>query len=102
MDYIRPFGEVGAGDVGLVGGKGANLGEMTRAGLPVPPGFCVTAAAYRTFVAATHADATVAAVLAETRMDDPEQVESQTARIRDFFTAQPIPPDIQSQVLDSY
>jgi len=38
--------EVGRGDVGLVGGKGANLGELLRAGFPVPGGFAVTAAAY--------------------------------------------------------
>jgi pyruvate,water dikinase len=36
--------------VPLVGGKGANLGEMTKAGLPVPPGFCVTADSYKDFV----------------------------------------------------
>jgi pyruvate,water dikinase len=33
------FSEVGKEDLGLVGGKGANLGELTRAGIPVPPGF---------------------------------------------------------------
>ena len=44
------FNEVGRNDVGLVGGKGANLGEMTNAGIPVPPGFIVTAAAYFDFI----------------------------------------------------
>jgi pyruvate,water dikinase len=43
---ITWFSELGRDDVALVGGKGANLGEMTRAGLPVPDGFVVTAAAY--------------------------------------------------------
>ena len=47
MEAIRWFGEIGLADVGLVGGKGANLGELTTAGLPVPPGFVVTAAAYQ-------------------------------------------------------
>ena len=51
--YVLPFSEVGADSVALVGGKGANLGEMARAGFPVPPGFCVTTAAYREFVAAS-------------------------------------------------
>ena len=40
------FNEVNKDDVPLVGGKGANLGEMTRAQIPVPPGFIVTATAY--------------------------------------------------------
>ena len=46
MEAIRWFSEIGLTDVALVGGKGANLGELTAAGLPVPPGFVVTAAAY--------------------------------------------------------
>ncbi len=43
---IVDLSEVGLSDVGLVGGKGANLGEMIAAGFPVPPGFVVTAEAY--------------------------------------------------------
>lgn len=44
--------DVGAGDAGQVGGKGANLGEMLRNGFPVPPGFVVSADAYAGFFAA--------------------------------------------------
>ncbi|MDP3891147.1 PEP/pyruvate-binding domain-containing protein, partial [Nocardioides sp.] len=46
MENVRWFGDVGLPDVGEVGGKGANLGELTRAGLEVPPGYVVTAGAY--------------------------------------------------------
>ena len=44
------FGDVGKDDISQVGGKGANLGEMTRAGIPVPPGFIVTAHSYFYFL----------------------------------------------------
>lgn len=44
------FADVDREDIPLVGGKGANLGEMTRAGFPVPPGFIVTSTAYRQFL----------------------------------------------------
>ncbi|WP_132432252.1 PEP/pyruvate-binding domain-containing protein [Pseudonocardia endophytica] len=50
--YTRRFDELGATDVETAGGKGANLGELTRAGLPVPPGFVVVTPAYDAFVAA--------------------------------------------------
>lgn len=50
--YIRDFGQLGRGDVGLAGGKGANLGELARAGFPVPPGFVLTTAAYADFIEA--------------------------------------------------
>jgi pyruvate,water dikinase len=44
--YVKNFGELGRNDTAVAGGKGANLGELTRAGLPVPAGFVVTAQAY--------------------------------------------------------
>lgn len=47
---IAWFHEETLGDISLVGGKGANLGKMVRAGLPVPPGFCVTTDAYKQFI----------------------------------------------------
>ncbi|MCC6260104.1 MAG: pyruvate, water dikinase [Anaerolineales bacterium] len=50
---IAWFHEVGSEDIQLVGGKGANLGRMTQAGLPVPQGFCVTTRAYKQFLAET-------------------------------------------------
>ncbi|WP_029145184.1 PEP/pyruvate-binding domain-containing protein [Microbacterium luticocti] len=45
-DIVAPLSSFGAADVAAVGGKAANLGELLRAGLPVPPGFVVTTAAY--------------------------------------------------------
>lgn len=54
--YVLPFTELGAHSLPIVGGKGANLGEMTAAGLPVPQGFCVTTAAYREFLKAAPPD----------------------------------------------
>ena len=48
--YLVWFKEVGKEDVALVGGKGANLGEMSQMEIPVPPGFIVTARAYYHFL----------------------------------------------------
>ena len=48
---ILSFSDIRAADLPLVGGKGANLGEMTHAGFPVPPGFCLTTVAFQQFMA---------------------------------------------------
>jgi len=48
--FIKGFSEILLADLPSVGGKGANLGEMTKEGLPVPPGFCITAKAYQYFI----------------------------------------------------
>src|SRR5690606_39729816 len=49
-NYIKWFNEINKEDIPVVGGKGANLGELTQNGVDVPPGFCVTASAYRDFI----------------------------------------------------
>jgi pyruvate,water dikinase len=102
MNYIRWFQEVGASDGGLVGGKGANLGEMVVAGLPVPPGFCLTAPAYRTFIQATGLDESIRSVLADSRLEDPTDVEATTARIRGLITKQQVPARMTQQIRDGY
>jgi rifampicin phosphotransferase len=50
MSYLRQISEIGREHVDVAGGKGANLGELTRAGLPVPNGFVLTTDAYRAFL----------------------------------------------------
>ena len=47
MQFIKHFSEIDDADLSRVGGKGLNLGKLTRAGFPVPKGFCVTTDAYR-------------------------------------------------------
>lgn len=51
--YVAPLHEVGREDLAHVGGKAANLGEMIRAGFPVPPGFSVKAQSFEHFIDAT-------------------------------------------------
>src|SRR5713226_1036397 len=67
MRFVRWFAEVGLGDVGLVGGKVASLGEMIRElsplGIRVPDGFAITAEAYRHFIEAAGLDARIRELL---------------------------------------
>ena len=50
MNYTIPFSKLNKTDIPVVGGKGANLGELSVAGFPVPPGFVLTTDAYDAFV----------------------------------------------------
>ncbi|MGH3105593.1 MAG: PEP/pyruvate-binding domain-containing protein, partial [Rubrobacteraceae bacterium] len=52
MTYSAWLDDIRRDDIALVGGKGANLGELSHAGLPVPPGFVLTTRAYDAFVEA--------------------------------------------------
>jgi rifampicin phosphotransferase len=100
--YIRFLDEIGAQDLPLVGGKGANLGEMARAGLPAAPGFCLTADAYRDFIAAAGLDAPIEALLAGLDAGDADETARRSAAIRQLITSQPVPPAIAGQTLAAY
>src|SRR5262245_1630165 len=92
---VLPFAEVGKGDLALAGGKGANLGEMTRAGLPVPPGLCVTTAAYRLFLAG-HPDLDgMFAALDAAGPDDLEAARRAAGAAREQLLRLPIPAPVE-------
>ncbi|MEV0378832.1 PEP/pyruvate-binding domain-containing protein [Nonomuraea sp. NPDC050643] len=82
MDVILKFAEIDGSMLAEVGGKAANLGVLTRAGLPVPPGFCVTTEAYRR----------IAADLGD--VSDPEMA-------RKHILSVPIPDDIARAVVEA-
>jgi pyruvate,water dikinase len=102
VEAIRWFEETSLTDVGLVGGKGANLGELTTAGLPVPPGFVVTAAAYLEAVSESGARARLARLLSELNADDPSSLTETQRAAREEIVATPIPAEIADAVENAY
>ena len=67
MQFTKPFEKLSKKDVGIAGGKGASLGEMTQAGIPVPPGFVVLAGAFEEFLKATDLNVELNAILDHVR-----------------------------------
>ncbi|MCM1166549.1 MAG: phosphoenolpyruvate synthase, partial [Ruminococcus sp.] len=98
---IRNFNEVGKNDVMTVGGKGANLGEMTRAGLNVPQGFVVTADAYREFLAANGIDGEISALLDNAGADE-QKLFAAAEKIRALITKGKLPDFLRQQVSENY
>lgn len=102
MSEIRWFRELSREDVALAGGKGANLGEMTQAGLPIPPGFVVTAAAYRNFLDSTGLSERIARELEELDVEDTEQLNAAAATIQELILSRPMADALKHEVLDAY
>ena len=84
------------------GGKGANLGELITAGLDVPPGFCVTTAAYRGAVVEAGLAGVIDEALRDVRADDPGSAEAASTRIAMFFEDLPLPSDLTEAILAAY
>jgi pyruvate,water dikinase len=75
---------------------------MATARLPVPPGFCLTAAAYRQFIEMAGLAGAIQTILAQTRLDEAADVEASTARIRGLFAEQRVPAMMAQQAVDAY
>jgi pyruvate,water dikinase len=95
--FILPFSSPDA-TLAVVGGKGANLSRMTRAGFPVPPGFLITTAAYHTFVQANDLQAQIVALA----IDKMKTVTEVSVAIRGLFEQGRIPPEIAATIQSAY
>lgn len=85
-----------------VGGKGASLGEMTGAGLPVPPGFALTTSAFRVSKEAARLDAQIAGLLNGLDTDNTAMVEERCAAIREHITTMPMDATVEEQLRQAY
>jgi pyruvate,water dikinase len=99
---VRVFAHLGRGDVAYAGGKGANLGELTSAGLPVPPGFVVGAPTYAAFCTQTGLRDRLAALLDPVNVEDTAALQAAAKTAREMFDATPIPEPLQQAILKSY
>ena len=91
----------GRHDLETAGGKAANLGELVRSGLPVPPGFVVTTAAYSEFVDAHRLGDRIVA-LVPARGADLAAYESAAEAIADLFTTGRVPDDLAAAIAAAY
>ncbi len=96
------FKEVTKDDVPLVGGKGANLGEMTNAGIPVPPGFIVTSSTYFDFLKQAKLEGDIRRLLKSIDVDDSKQLQQVAAEIRKKISKAAMPPEIATEIKKAY
>jgi len=100
--FILWFEEVDKASLPLVGGKGANLGEMTKAGIPVPPGFIVSVSAYEFFLMKTKFDEEIRKLLENLDVNDSKTLVSTAYEIQRRILSLPMPPEISREIRDAY
>jgi len=96
--YIAWFDEVDKHDIPIVGGKGANLGEMTKAGFPIPYGFVVTSAAYFYFLEKEKIKELIAKELRTLDANNPENLHRVSQNVQKIILRTPIPEEISQQI----
>jgi pyruvate,water dikinase len=98
------FEELTKDDIPVAGGKNASLGEMTQAKIPVPPGFAVTAYAYKRFITETQIAQEIYQTINETVTDpeDPKQYEEASKKVRKLIEAAEIPKEVEEAIKEAY
>jgi pyruvate,water dikinase len=99
---IRAIEELRVADVAYAGGKGANLGELRAAGVPVPPAFVVGAPTFAAFCDQTGLRARLAALLDDLDVEDTESLERATAEAQTLVGETPVPDWIARQITSAY
>lgn len=96
------FEEVGKNDVGLVGGKGANLGEMVNASLPVPYGFIITAQAYFDFIEKAGIKNRIMSLLSKINCENSEELNQASKHIGEMIIASELPKNLVREIISFY
>jgi len=100
--FIRRFADLRRTDLAYAGGKGANLGELTSAGLPVPGGFVVGAPTYAAFCEQTGLRDRLRELLDGLDVEDTAELERASAEARALFDETPVPESIAAAIEEAY
>ncbi|MDX1747619.1 MAG: PEP/pyruvate-binding domain-containing protein, partial [Halobacteriales archaeon] len=98
---IRWLDEIRADDVASVGGKGASLGELVDADLPVPPAFVVTPETYRTFIDAAGIEEELFAAV-DVDPEDSSALATAAKEAAALITETPVPESVREEILSSF
>src|SRR5829696_4217416 len=102
MTHTAWFDEIRKDDIALAGGKGANLGELSSAGLPVPPGFIVTTTAYDAFVVSNAIGSAIVRRASVARATDPAAFEEVAEGISALFSGGKVPEEMADEIRAAY
>lgn len=102
MKLISFFRDIRAKDVQAAGGKGASLGEMTNAGMPVPNGFVILSQAFDRFLEETDLNVEVEAILKKVNYKDINSVDRASNEIRELIAEATMPHDLQKMIVTDF
>ncbi len=100
--YILWFKETDKNDIPLVGGKGANLGEMTSFGIPIPQGFTVISPAYFDFLKKNQLERKIKELLKPVDANDPQTLNVASLKIKKLILQGKIPLEISREIINNY
>jgi pyruvate,water dikinase len=102
MTYTVWFEKAGKEAIGLVGGKNASLGELIKAGIPVPPGFSITTEAYHDFLIEGGIKEEIQKILSQITLEDVASLEEGSKTICELITITPLSKELGEAITSNY
>ncbi|MEN9649535.1 MAG: hypothetical protein RL094_502 [Candidatus Parcubacteria bacterium] len=102
MKFIKTFSQLNKHDAAVAGGKGASLGEMTQAGIPVPPGFVILASTFDHVIESTDIADSIEEILKSVDSTNTASIDDASNKIQKLIVATPVPADIQTEILQAF
>jgi pyruvate,water dikinase len=102
VDFVKWFSELNKKSGSVAGGKGANLAEIYNLGIPVPPGFVITAQAYDYFIEKAGLDERIKNLINSIEYEDTKQLEEVAKNIRELIVNSKIPKELEDEIIESY
>ena len=99
---VLPFSKIRKEDIPLVGGKGANLGEMYNYGIPVPNGFVVTAQAYQYVIDHNALQPVIREIIRQTEVTNQKELEKASIKIQRLINTADIPQELITEIFSRY
>lgn len=100
--FVAKFEKISKDDIDIAGGKGANLGELTQAGIPVPPGFVITSETYEKFMSDTEINTNIMDILKNTDVNDTKALQEASDKIKEIIINTKMPQDIETMIVEAY
>ncbi len=102
MTYTKTFSEISKSDTAIAGGKGASLGEMTQAGIQVPPGFVILAPAFDEFLKITDLNVELDAILDQVNHEVMHEVDDASEKIKALILGKEIPASMAKEIISAF
>jgi len=102
MEIIRPFSKINKSNVAIAGGKGASLGEMMQAGIPVPNGFVILSTTFDRFIEETDLNVELDAILDKVNYQEIHNVENASEEIKGLILNAKMPEDIARDIKNNF
>ena len=99
---VRWLNEVGRNDISLVGGKGANLGEMLKIEIPVPNGFIIDSSTFVKFIEKASLKEKIREIIEKTDVDNNDSLKEASIKIRELIESARIPKEIENEIREAY